>query len=206
MLPTTFQFPLDSLYKFLALSGVVLLVTSIIVPLRLFYDLRIRELQFAIESAEGKAKYESWIAAEIRLQKRYEKHEINTEWLRQFIEKNPHQTAPEDMKKFQSEFAKGLDQDSSNFDSEAAKNIERAAQADAAIASVKAKVKELDFLKWTANASLILFGLLFLVSAGMTWRGFWLWQTRVQNHQDAILAADAAAKTAKPVYHPHGNI
>lgn len=194
-----FQPPTDNLYKFLALTGVVLTLAGIALPSGMSYSLRIREFDFVAQIAEAKAEYEVWQAAEVRAQARREAYKVEGAKLNQFMAEHPKDSLPADVQVVLRDKALQNDKDTRALFDSLEQITDRAATADKAIGAINASAKEVEFLKWTAVASLWSGGTLLCIGIVLAVSGFTLWYRRTQRFQDQLLVAElnAAVKSSE---------
>ncbi len=192
MTPPTFQFPIDNLYKFIALSGVVLLVASVYLPFRAMSEFYAKSFQLIAEEQRSFTLHELWAASESIHDRRA------MPLIGRLFEANDAEA--EEIKK---EFKELLD--SHNADS-----MKKGSEADISKGTLAALSSEVKFLRLISRASFGLFVAMFGAGVWLMHFGFTRWYRLVQQYQDAILEADAKLKTtpvvpAPPNNKPHGS-
>lgn len=192
------QPPTDNLYKFVALTGVVLAITALLWPTTIFYSLRLREFEYSAQMAAARADFEVWQGMEAHSDLQLEQNAENKLLLKQFMAEHPAESLPADVRELSKQEVLRVDQEKKDLIAAREKNFDRAAAADKALGALEAKRQEIDFLKWTARATLILAALLLLSGTALAVIGFRLWYYRVQVYQDKILVAEATAPKDAP--------
>jgi hypothetical protein len=191
------QPPTDNLYKFVALTGVVAALAALLWPTTVFYNLRIREFEFAAHTAAARAEFEVWQGAEINSNAQFQKNLESSLLLKQFMVEHPAEGLPADVRELSRQEAIRIDREKRELVAAHDKIVEKAAAADRALGMLESKRQEIGFLKWTATATATVAVVLFIAGVALAAVGFRLWYFRSQVHQDKILAAEAAkASTA----------
>jgi hypothetical protein len=186
------QPPTDNLYKFLALTGVVVAISAVVGPAGMFYNLRVRESDFAAQTAAAKADDSVFRAAEQFEKERRADNAANSALFKQFMAEHPVDTLPADVREPLKQESIRSSQELREINGLGERIVEKAAVADKAYGALEAKRSEIDFLKWTAIVTLGAGVLMLITGVAMAIVGFRLWYLRTQVHQDNILAAEAA--------------
>lgn len=186
--------PTDNLYKFLAITGVVLFVTSFVVPKQAEYALRDKRFRRIAETAKAKADYEIWVGAEKRLE--WEQKGVNTryELLKQYMNQHPREQTPDDVANKIMEQAIDAERRTLDFWKNREKNAQLAGVADQGIGLIKSLDAEIQFWDSEATNTKLLFQGCFWAGITISTLGFIGWWYKYQRPQDELMQIELAAK------------
>lgn len=184
--------PTDNLYKFLALTGLAMVIASLVFPASSWLETCLKGYQLEQEIALANVELEVWEGQQLLLARDLENHQ---QAIKDFQDAAKRAQAEgklsEEKREKMQKWAEDIDARKAQGMEEAKKSLEQGKIADQKKAVVNAKQGELNFLWWVGLFQFLGAGMLLGAGVVCCRYGFWQWYDKVQRFQDAILAKQA---------------